>query len=357
VHAAANATPGYELPARSAKLAGTVLIRGAGHRCSVNAIVLAGGHATRLWPITRDRPKPLLPLGERTILARLLDQLEPVADEIVVSTNQKFEAEFAQAIEDVPGARLAIEEQASEAEKPGALGALFQVVDELPADEDVLVVGGDNHYGFQLKRFVGQARENEGPTVATKKLASREEARSFGVVELGDATEVQAFHEKPEEPPSQLAATALYYYPAGWDELFAAYERAAENSPNTEEMYDAPGMILDWAVGQGRTVHAWDFEDAWFDIGTAQGYLDALETVVGDRYVEGELEDCELENGVYVFGDARARGSELERVVLLPGAEVVDAELEDCIVDNHARVEGVDLEDSRVGAYDEIHGD
>lgn len=324
---------------------------------SVNAIVLAGGHATRLWPITRDRPKPLLPLGERTILARLIDQLEPVADEIVVSTNRKFEAEFAQAVEDVPGARLAIEEQASESEKPGALGALFQVVDELDPSEDVLVVGGDNHYGFQLKRFVAEAKGRDGPTVATKKLPSREEARSFGVVELGSDTRVQAFHEKPEDPPSQLAATALYYYPAGWDELFADYEKAAQNSPNTEEMFDAPGMILEWAVEQDRPVHAWSFEEAWFDIGTAEGYLDALEAVVGDRLVQGTLEDCELEGGVYVFGEAEAHDSELERVVLLPGARVEDAELTDCIVDNHAHVEDVELENSRIGAHDEVRGD
>jgi glucose-1-phosphate thymidylyltransferase len=323
----------------------------------VQAIVLAGGHATRLWPITRDRPKPLLPLGERTILARLLGELEPVADEIVVSTNRKFEEDFESAIEDVPGARLAIEEQTSEAEKPGALGALFQVVDELDPSEDVLVVGGDNHYGFQLKRFVAEVRDRDGPTVATKKLASREEAKSFGVVEIGEGSRIDAFHEKPDQPPSQLAATALYYYPSGWDELFAAYEKVAENSPDTQEMFDAPGMILDWAVENDRWVHAWSFEEAWFDIGTAEGYLDALEHVVGDRYVDGDLTDCEVEGGVYVFGDARARGSELERVVLMPGAEVVDAELEDTIVDNDAYVEGVDLESSRIGTHDEVRGD
>jgi glucose-1-phosphate thymidylyltransferase len=336
---------------------GTVLIRVSRVAEHVKAIVLAGGHATRLWPITRDRPKPLLPLGDRTILARLLDQLAPVADEIVVSTNEKFEAEFAQAIEDVPAARLEIEKQASEAEKPGALGALFQVVDGLSADEDVLVVGGDNHYGFPLKSFVAEARDRDAPTVATKKLPSREEARAFGVVELARDTEIQAFHEKPDEPPSTLAATALYYYPAGWDKLFADYKTVAENSDDPEEMFDAPGRILEWAVEDGRPVHAWSFEEDWFDIGTAQGYLDALEQVVGDRYVEGDLTGCDVEGGVYVFGDARARDSELERVVLLPGAEVVDAELEDTIVDNHAYVEDVEFQGSRVGAYDEIRGD
>lgn len=337
-------------------MVGTVLIRGLPDCSLVQAIVLAGGHATRLWPITRDRPKPLLPLGEQTILDRLLDQLEPVADEVIVSTNEKFEDEFGQAIADRPRARLAIEKQASEAEKPGALGALFQVVDELDPDQDVLVVGGDNHYGFSLSSFVEDAREAEGPTVATKKLPTREEARSFGVVELASDAKIEAFHEKPDEPPSTLAATALYHYPAGWDELFAAYENIAQASEDPEEMFDAPGRILEWAVEDDRPVHAWSFEEDWFDIGTAEGYLDALQAVVGPRHVEGTLANCTEKDAVYVFGDARARNATLNRVVLLPGARVEDATLTDCIVDNEAHVEGVQLTNSRVGAHDELHG-
>lgn len=322
----------------------------------MQAILLAGGHATRLWPITRHRPKPLLPLGDRSILDRLLDQVVPLADDVIISTNALFADAFEAAIEGVPNARLVVEEQASEAEKPGALGALFQVVEELSPQEELLVVGGDNHYGFDLSRFVDAASEHEGPTVAVKALPERKQARSFGVVELAEANRIEAFHEKPDEPPSNLAATALYHYPAGWDALFSDYEKAARAAANSSEMFDAPGRILEWAVQQGRPVYAWAFEDAWYDIGTAEGYLEALGEVVGPRFVEGELEDCTEGPGVYVFGDARAHRSQLEQVVLLPGAVVEDAQLSRCIVDSEAHVEHVSLASSLVGAHDQLRG-
>lgn len=322
----------------------------------MKAILLAGGHATRLWPITRHRPKPLLPLGDATILDQLIDQVTPIADEVIVSTNEKFASAFDDAIEGVSSARLVVEEQASESEKPGALGALFQIVDDLSPSDDLLVAAGDNHYGFAMERFVEAAQANDGPTVAVKNLADREQAKSFGVTELAEGTRIQAFHEKPDDPPSTLAATALYHYPAGWDKLFHDYETAAHEAPNTRELFDAPGRILEWAVQKDRPVHAWPFEDAWYDIGTASGYLEALGEVVGPRYVEGELTDCTEGPGVYVFGDARAHRSKLEQTVLLPGANVEDADLTRCIVDSDAHVSSVSLEDSLVGPFDQLTG-
>jgi glucose-1-phosphate thymidylyltransferase len=322
----------------------------------VRAIVLAGGHATRLWPITRHRPKPLLPLGEATILDRLLDQVEPLADEVLVSTNALFEADFAEVLRGRE-ARQVVEDQTRESEKPGALGALFQLADEVPGDEELLVIAGDNHYGFDLAEFVEDATGHAGPTVACKKLASREAARSFGVVETDADGRARAFHEKPEEPPSRLAATALYHYPDGWGELFETYSVAARKADDTRERFDAPGHILEWAVGQGYDVRAWEFQASWFDIGTPDGYLDALREVVGPRFVEGELVDCSEGAGVYAFGDARAHRSTLENAILLPGARVENADLSRCIVDSNARVEDLALEGSLVGAHDRLAGE
>lgn len=319
----------------------------------MRAIVLAGGHATRLWPITRHRPKPLLPLGESSILDRLLDQVVPLANDVIVSTNARFEAEFAEALEGWD-ARMVVEDQAREAEKPGALGALFQIVDDLSDDEELLVVGGDNYYGFEMADFVEATRDRRAPTVAVKQLERREDARSFGVVELAEGTRIRTFHEKPDDPPSNLAATALYHYPPGWRELFDDYEAAARKAEDTRERFDAPGRILEWGVERDRPVHAWSFEAPWHDIGTPEGYMDALRGVVGDRFVEGTLEDCKAGEGVYVFGDAVARGSTLERTILMPSAHVEDAELTGCIVDSEAHVADVALEDSLVGPHDRL---
>ncbi len=321
----------------------------------MDVIVLAGGHATRLWPITKHRPKPLLPLGDASILDVLLDDVTTVADEVIVSTNALFEDAFQEAIDDRPKTRLFVEGQTSEEEKPGALGALFEVTREMDPESGLLVVAGDNYYGFDVGRFAKQARANDGPTVAVKALPRREDARSFGVVELEEGTRIKAFHEKPRDPPSNLAATALYHYPPGWDALFEAYRVDAEQAANTAERFDEPGRILEWAIGEGNAVHAWSFEDAWFDIGTPSGYLNALQGVLGSRFVEGTLKDCEEGEGVFVFGDARAESSRMEQTVLLPGARVKDAELSQCIVDSDAAVSGLSLKGSLVGAHDRLY--
>lgn len=288
---------------------------------------------------------------------RLLDQLEPACSEVLVSTNAKFEEPFERALEGRERTRLVVEGQASEAEKPGALGAILQLTEQLNGEGPLVVAGGDNHYGFELTRFLEAAEANDGPTVAVKELEDASMASQFGIVEqVQGSSRVERFHEKPEDPPSTLAATALYYYPDGWRELFDAYEAAARASANPRAMLDAPGRILEWAVSQGRSVHAWPFKEAWYDIGTAEGYLEALQGVVGPRFVQGELTDCEEGSGVYVFGDAQARGSRLENTVLLPGAVVENAELTNCIVDGQAHVRNVALGGSLVGAHDQLTG-
>lgn len=294
-------------------------------------------------------------MGDTTILHRILDVAGSIADDVIISTNQLFEDEFQEAIQGVAGTRLFVEAQASEAEKPGALGALFQAMETLDPNEDLLVIAGDNLYGFDMAEFGKQVKGRDAPTVAVKALERREDARSFGVVELKEGTRIDAFHEKPSNPPSNLAATALYHYPSGWDELFDAYDAAARQAEDPDTMFDEPGRILEWAVNKGETVHAWAFEEDWFDIGTPQGYLDALTSVVGDRYVAGSLEDCEEHGGVFVFGDARAETSSLEQTVLLPGARVKDAKLSKCIVDSDAEVSGVELKGSLVGAHDRLY--
>lgn len=322
----------------------------------MRAILLAGGHATRLWPITRNRAKPLLPIGDVTLIERLLDQLAPVCSQVLVSTNALFADQFAPVIRDREGAELAIEEQTSESEKPGALGALIQLTDELDDDEPLMVVAGDNYYGFDLAGFAKAAGDNDGPTVAVKDLEDDTLASQFGIVDLAGGTRIEAFHEKPEDPPTTLAATALYHYPAGWQDLFDRYKRAAQASEDPREMFDAPGRILEWAVAQGRPVHAWAFEEAWHDIGTPTGYLEALAGIQGDRYLEGTVDGCEIGDNVYVFAGASAVDSTLEDTILLPEAAVEGATLTRCIVDSQAVIKDLELTGSIVGPNDLLQG-
>jgi len=120
----------------------------------MEAVVLAGGYATRLWPLTRHRPKMLLPVGERTVIDRVLEQLE--ADDrietVYVSTNERFAEAFETHLADTgfEKPRLSVEETLDEGEKPGVVGALAQLVDRESVDGDLLVIAGDNLMSIDL---------------------------------------------------------------------------------------------------------------------------------------------------------------------------------------------------------------
>ena len=102
-------------------------------RANTQAVVLAGGYATRLWSVTRNRPKMLLPIGETTVIDRVLAELEADdrIEDVYVSTNERFAEDFLEHIEetDFEKPTLSVEETVEEDGKFGVVGALAQLVD------------------------------------------------------------------------------------------------------------------------------------------------------------------------------------------------------------------------------------
>ncbi len=319
----------------------------------MKAIVLAGGHATRLWPLTRERAKPLLPLAGQPIVQYTMDALAdiPAVDEILVSTNAKFADDFRRFVADAGyDARVVVEDHRSEAEKVGTLGAIMQVIEEEGAD-DYLVVGGDNYPSFDLSAFADAARERDAVTIACHRVGSRDAARQFGVLDTDGDDRIVGFAEKPEEPSSRLVSTAFYYFPERQLDLFDRYRDAFAGDGG--DHLDEPGRLLEW--GHDRVeMYAYPFEGGWHDIGTPGSYL-AAQAAVGDgRRVDGAVTDCDLGEDVWVMDGATVERSALERCIVFPGADISDAELRGCIVDEEATVEGLVLEDAVIGAFSTV---
>jgi glucose-1-phosphate thymidylyltransferase len=321
----------------------------------MKAVVLAGGYATRLWPVTRHRPKMLLPVGDRTVIDRILDALEADGriEDVYVSTNERFAEDFR---EHVAGTalqkpQLSIEETTEEDEKFGVVGALAQLVDrENIGDEDLLVVAGDNLISFDISEFLDFFVARDAPTLAAYDVGSREKATSYGLVDLeGDA--VVDFQEKPSDPPSTLVSIACYAFPAE-AVRFEEY-LAGGNNP------DEPGWFLQWLVDR-RDVHAFTFDGAWFDIGTPDSYLEAVawaldgDTVVADS---ATVDATDLGENVHVMDGACVRGADLDRSLVFPGATVTDCTLRNSIVDSEAVVRDLDLSGALIGAHTRIDND
>lgn len=316
----------------------------------MKAIVLVGGHATRLWPLTRNRAKPLLPLAGKPIVQYVLDDLQALdVEKTILSTNAKYADDFQELVAEAgySDVEVVVEEHETEEDKVGSIGAMMQVVAE-EGEDDYLVVGGDNYTSLDLASFTAFARERDAVANACFQLEDREKARQFGVVETGDDGRITDFEEKPADPPSRLISTLLYYFPRHSLDLLDRYADAHDD----EEAFDSPGQLIEWGHSR-EEMYAYAFEGDWFDIGTPANYLDAQAALAG-RTVDGDVSDSDLGENVWVMDGAEIDGSRLEDCIVFPGAEIVDSSLEWSIVDREATVDGMELEEAVIGEFSRI---
>ena len=318
----------------------------------MKAVVLAGGYATRLWPITRQRPKMFLPLGETTIVDRLYDGLErdDRIDTAYVSTNERFASAFEEHIAEGPWTKpqLSVEETREEGEKFGVVGALAELIDRESIDDDLLVLAGDNVIDFELGAFLDRFDRRHAPTIAVHDVGDRERAASYGVVELDD-DRVVAFREKPDEPEGTLVSTGCYAFPRDTLPLITEYLEAG-NDP------DEPGWFVSWLHSREPT-YAFAFEGEWFDVGTLESYLDAVAWHLdGESLVEesASLEGTTVGSNVHVMAGTSLVDVDVERAVIFSEATLERATVRGSIVDEGATLEGVDLDGAMIGAYTQL---
>ena len=318
----------------------------------MEAVVLAGGYATRLWPITKHRPKMLLPVGDSTVIDRIFAELEADdrIDTVHVSTNERFaedfEAHLADRTFELP--TLSVEETTEEAEKFGVIGALAQLVDREGVEDDTLVIAGDNLISFAVADFLDFFEAVDGPALAAYDVGSRERAKSYGVVDVEDDRVVD-FQEKPASPSSTLVSIACYGFPAATLGELDAY-LAGDNNP------DEPGWFIQW-LHRRRAVHAFTFDGAWFDIGTPESYLDAVAWALdGDNLVAetASVDGSSLGANVHVMAGATVEDSHLDRSLVFPDATVRGCDLRGSIIDEDTRVENLDLNEALIGAHTQI---
>jgi len=315
----------------------------------MDAIVLAGGYATRLWPITRNRPKMFLPVGNQTIIDRVLEQLEAEAriGDVYISTNARFADDFRTYLTEHSYEKpsLSIEETTAEDEKFGVIGALAQLVDREELDDDTLVIAGDNLISFDISEFIDFFETKGTPALAAYDVKSEEKAKSYGLVEL-DGDEVVDFQEKPADPNSTLVSIACYGFPA---ETLALLEKylASDNNP------DEPGWFLQWLQAR-ETVTAFTFDGAWFDIGTPDGYLDAITWYLNGGvsvHESATLQNVDIGSNVHIMENVELENVTVTDAVIFPGTVLSDTDVEDAIIDRNARVEGVPLDGALISAH------
>jgi glucose-1-phosphate thymidylyltransferase len=234
----------------------------------VYAIVLAGGYARRLWPLTLDTPKALLPIAGRPILDYVVDKLEalnPPLTRIVLSTNMHFQPQFRKWFEshDYKNVVLLPDESDNETQKPGAIKAMANIV-AFADEDDVLVIAGDGMFNDDLSAMLQTFRQKKAAVVALYALRSLEEAKRCGVAVADEKGKIVDFTEKPPEPKTTTACGAVYIFPKNVGKRLAEY--ISLRLPT-----DQPGRFIEWLYKQ-EPVYSYTLKDYLWDIGTQEAY-------------------------------------------------------------------------------------
>jgi len=231
----------------------------------LKAIILAGGYAKRLWPITLTQAKALLRVGNKPVIEYILENLEKTAvNEIIISINQKFERDFNYWLERYSPKsnktiKFSTEPTTSEESKFGAIRGLEYVIKQMDVAEDCIVIAGDNLFDFDLNAFLKFYHDKKGALLAVYNIEAQEKAKIYGVVNVDEKERVVQFIEKPNVPTSTLISTGCYLFPK--EMLYLISEYLKQNNPN-----DKPGHFMQW-VHKRVPVYAYNFEGHWFDIG------------------------------------------------------------------------------------------
>lgn len=311
----------------------------------LKAVILAGGYATRLWPVTKDRSKVLLPINEEeTVIDRLVKQLNETSEvsDIYVSTNERFAGDITSHFDNKGYDNVAVSVESTETEdrKLGVVGALSQLVnrEELRGD-DLFIIGGDNYMSVHLSELIGSYSGD--PALATYDVKSKEKATSYGVVNVEDSY-IQEFEEKPDNPSSTLVSTACYLMPSE-HVLFDEYLRD-DNNP------DEPGWYMQW-LSEKSDIQAIPFEGDWLDIGTMDDYLQSIRVEMkGDNYIssQSELSDVDLNGNNIVLGESRLSNCSITNTVVFDGGVLENCSAQSTLVDSSTYVSEADLEDAMI---------
>lgn len=235
-------------------------------------IVIAAGYATRLGELTRNFPKPLLQIGDSTILGRMLDDIDtiPEIDEHIIVTNHRFASffeEWASSQSYTKPITIVDDGTSTNETRLGAVNDLLYTMDNLDIDDDILVVAADNVLMFSFQEFIDFALEKESSCIMCHEQQNIEKLQRTGVVLLDENNRVLDMEEKPQSPKSHWAVPPFYIYLKKDLEL-------VRNSIENGCGKDAPGNLAHYMV-EHTLMHAWKMSGGRFDIGSLDSYEEA----------------------------------------------------------------------------------
>jgi len=239
----------------------------------MNTLILTAGYAIRLYPLTKDMPKPLLPVRGKPIMEYIVEKIEKLdsVDEVFVVTNHKFVDRFfdwKKQLKLKKRIKIIDDGTTSNEDKLGAIGDIDFSVKAENLEEDLLIIAGDNLFSFELGSFLDFARSvKPSASLGIYDVGDTEAVKKYGILELDEAKRIISFEEKPQSPATTLISICLYYFPKETLGLISEYLEAGNNP-------DAPGYYIGWLYKREPT-YGFVFEGSWYDIGDIASYHQA----------------------------------------------------------------------------------
>lgn len=232
----------------------------------MKCLILAAGYATRLYPLTENFPKPLLPVQGKTILDHLIDDLERTGeiDEYIVISNDKFAPHF---IEWAKGRSKIVVLNDGTTTNENRLGAVKDIafaVELLRLSSDALVIAGDNLLDFSLSTFVEYAKRKKASAIMRYYEPSYERLLKCGVVTIDEDDRILNMTEKSKTPATHWCTPPFYYYTR--EDLARVNEGICAGCG-----VDAPGSYVAWLSAR-VPVYAMEMPGKRYDIGNLESY-------------------------------------------------------------------------------------
>ena len=236
----------------------------------MKCLILAAGYATRLYPLTENYPKPLLEVGTKSILDRLIEDVDANTDihDFVVISNHRFAKIFEEWARESAHRITVVDDGTSTNEtRLGAVKDILFAAEKENIDEDVLVMAGDNVLDFSLAGFVEFALEKGTSCVMCHREDELKKQQKTAIITVDENNRITSYEEKPRLPKGNLAVPPFYIYKR---EDFKRLEEAISDGCNT----DAPGSFAAWLSAE-TVMHAWLMPAKRYDIGDLKSYEEA----------------------------------------------------------------------------------
>ncbi len=239
----------------------------------MKVLILAAGYATRLYPLTLNQPKPLLPVAGKPMIEYVLDNLEPMGgiDRVYVVTNEKFTPHFQKWADDYKTSKLNFtivnDHSTDDTNKLGAIGDINLVINREKIDDDLIIVAGDNLFSQSVEDFGKFCRQKNAPVLAVYDVKNLEEIKKYNSITMDKDGKITFFEEKPKTPTSTVTGIALYFYPKASVPMIKQYI-AEGNNP------DQPGRLVQWLYTR-TPVYTWSVPGIWYDIGSKESLEEA----------------------------------------------------------------------------------